>query len=433
ILERADRYFKAGEYDNAKIEYLNLLRLDNQNVTAFQQLGFIWFEQGVPFRAVPFLLKVRELAPQNVATRAKLALGFMAVGQPTEARKEALSILRQDPGNSDAIVLLADTSQSKEEIGATEQQLQQFPQRDKGAFHLASASLASRKGNLPGASDEVEQALAVDPKSSRAHLTMAYVYLLRKDPSRVGSELKTAADLAPLRSDERIRYAEFESATGAVDEAKASVQKITGQAPDYLPAWRLLAQITLTEKKYDESLALLENIFSRDPDSPEARMLQSEVWLAKGDTGKAIAVLDRLNSAYPNNAAIKYHLARAYLQSENLAQATAALQQAITANPDYAEAILLLGELNLRSGKAQNVVAATEDLRRKHPDLPQARLLLANAYQALGRLDDAAALFCEQIKTAPQSPEAYFFLGLILRQQEKADEARQAFEKTSEL
>src|SRR6266852_4000884 len=100
VLERADSYFKAGEYDKAKVEYLNLLRLDNQNVTAFRQIGFIWFEQGVPLRAIPFLLKVRELAPQNVAVRAKLALAFMAIGLAAEARKEAVSILQQDPGNS---------------------------------------------------------------------------------------------------------------------------------------------------------------------------------------------------------------------------------------------------------------------------------------------------------------------------------------------
>src|SRR5712692_8695186 len=122
VLERADRYFKAGEYDKAKIEYLNLLRLDNQNVTAFRQIGFIWFEQGVPLRAIPFLLKVRELAPKNIAARAKLALAFMAMGQSAEARKEAVSILQEDSANSDAIVLLADASQSKEEIAAAEQQ-----------------------------------------------------------------------------------------------------------------------------------------------------------------------------------------------------------------------------------------------------------------------------------------------------------------------
>src|SRR2546423_8010477 len=76
ILERAERYFKAGEYDKAKIEYLNVLRLDNQNIAAFQKIGFIWFEQGAPLRAAPFLLKARELAPQDVAARIELGRVF---------------------------------------------------------------------------------------------------------------------------------------------------------------------------------------------------------------------------------------------------------------------------------------------------------------------------------------------------------------------
>src|SRR5713226_2867664 len=134
VLERADRFFKAGEYDKAKIEYLNLLRLDNQNVTALQQLGFIWFEEGAPIRAIPFLYKLRELAPKNIAARAKLGLALMAVGDLTEARKDALSVLEQDSANAEAVVLLADASQSKEEIAATEQQLEKFPEKNTAAF-----------------------------------------------------------------------------------------------------------------------------------------------------------------------------------------------------------------------------------------------------------------------------------------------------------
>jgi tetratricopeptide (TPR) repeat protein len=433
ILARADQYFKAGEYDKAKIEYLNLLRVDHQDITAFQQLGFIWLEEGAPLRAIPFLLRVRELAPQNVAARGKLALGFMAVGEPAEARKEAVSILQQDPGNTDAIVLLADTSQSKEETAATEPQLQKFSQKNTAAFHLAAASLALKKGDIGAASDELQQAVAADPKSARAHLVMAHLYVLRKDQGHAGPELKTAADLAPLRSGERIKYAEFQAENGAADEAKASLQNIAKQAPDYLPAWRVLAQIAFREKRYDDALSLLENIFSRDAENPEARLLQSELWVAKGDGAKAIAVLDRLNTAYPNNAVVKYQLARAYLLSKNPAQAIAALEQAVAAKPGYTEAILSLAELNLRSGKAQAVVRTMEDLLKKQPDLPQARVLLADAYRALGRLEDAAAVFREEIKVAPESPRGYFLLGLILRQQKKNDEARQAFEKASEL
>src|SRR5207302_5526048 len=128
--QRADQYFKSGEYDKAKVEYMNVVRLDNQNVTSFQQLGFIWFEQGVPLRAIPFLLRVRELAPQNLAARTKLALGFMAIGEFADARKEAVSILKQDPGNSEATVILADASQSKEEIADAAEQVEKFPPKD---------------------------------------------------------------------------------------------------------------------------------------------------------------------------------------------------------------------------------------------------------------------------------------------------------------
>jgi Tfp pilus assembly protein PilF len=48
LLKRADQYFESGEYDKAKIEYLNLLKTDPQNATAISRLGTIWFEQGAP-------------------------------------------------------------------------------------------------------------------------------------------------------------------------------------------------------------------------------------------------------------------------------------------------------------------------------------------------------------------------------------------------
>ena len=433
ILERADRYFKAGDYDKAKVEYLNVLRVDGQNVTAFQQLGLIWLEQGVPLRAVPFLVRARDLSPQNVAIRAKLALAFMGAGDVADARKEALSVLQQDPANSDAMVLLAESSRTKEEFAGTEQQLQKFPNKNTAAFHIAAASFAVNKGDIGVATDELQQALAVDPKSAPAHLATGYLYLLRKDPAHAGPELKAAADLAPLRSGERIKYAEFKAGNGAADEAKAVLQSITKDAPDYLPAWRDLAQIAVEEKKYDEALSLLENVLSRNPVDPDARLLQAQIWLAKGDTAKATFNLDGINNDYPNNPLIKYNLARAYIASNHPAQAAAALEQAIAIKSDYADAIIVLAELNLRSGKAQSVALAMEDLCRKRPDLPQARSLLANAYKALGRLDDAAAVFRQQIKSTPESADAYMFLGLILRQQGKNDEARQAFEKVSEM
>jgi tetratricopeptide (TPR) repeat protein len=433
LLGEADNYFKAGDYDKAKVSYLNLLRSDQQNVTAFQQLGFIWFEQGDPFRAIPFLLKVRELAPQNIAARAKLALSLKAVGQSAEARKEALFILEQDAGNAEAILVLADTTQSKEEIAATEEQLQKFPQQETVPFHLASASLALRKKDMEGAANEVQKALAIDPKSRQAHLAMASIYELRKELGQTRLELKSAADLAPVRSVERIRYADFQAANGAIAEAKASLQEVTKKAPDYFPAWLSLAQIALREKKYDESLSLLENIFSRDPDNPDVRLFQADVLLTKGDTKKAVEVLERLDQTLPDAALVKYQLARAYLQNNNPNQAKMVLEKVISTSPNYVDAILLLAEINIHTGRSETVIEPLTDLLKRNPYLRRAAFILAAAYGSLDRFDDAAVILQEQARLAPQDPEAHMALGLTLRHAKRNDEARQAYEKAAEL
>ena len=433
LLVDADNYFKAGNYDSAKLTYLNVLQLNSQNALAFERIGAMWLEEGVPLRAGAFLVKASELAPKNAENRLRLARCYIAFGKLAEAKKEALKVIEQFPESGDAIVSLTEAARSKEDIGAAEQQLQKFPRKDGVSFHLASANLFLRKGDLTGVENALKQALVFDAKSSAAHMAMGVLRLFQKDPKQAGEELKTAADLAPARSTERLKYAQLMAGTGDTEEAKKVLNEMTKQAPDYLPAWCLLAEISLKDKKYDEALLLLENVFGRDGENVEGRRLEGEVRLAKGETKKSIAVLERLDQTYPASPIIKFQLARAYLQDNDFNQANLTLTQAISANPNYADAILLLAEINLRTGHADAVIAPITDLLRNTPALPRAHGLLADAYHLLGRLDDSAAAIREQIKLTPDDPQPQIFLGLILRQAKKNDEARKAFEKAAEL
>ena len=53
--KEGEQFFKSGEYDKAKIDYLKVLRLNPQNATAFARLGAIWLDEGAPLRAGRFL------------------------------------------------------------------------------------------------------------------------------------------------------------------------------------------------------------------------------------------------------------------------------------------------------------------------------------------------------------------------------------------
>jgi tetratricopeptide (TPR) repeat protein len=433
LLNRADTYFGAGEHDKAKIEYLNVLRVDPQNARAVQRLGSIWYDQGASLRAAPFLLKTRELIPDDIDSRVKLASVFMGVGQIEEARKEALAILEHSPVNEAVLPLLVEASRSQEERDDAEKRLHSLNASDKPGFHIALAALALRKGDVVSATGEVKQALSLDPNSVEAHLALAKIYWLQNDLTKADQEFKAAAELAGPKSVARLVYAEFKLRTGKAAEAKDRLKEITREFPDSLPAWRLLAQIALNEKQFDESLALNENILLRDPANIEARLLQAEIWLAKKEIKKGIEGLERLNTVYPELPVIRYTLARVYLQNNDAAKASVLLNQLVAANPDNLEALLLLGEANLRNGNAQQVVTSMLDLLAKRPDLVPAQILLAQAYQSLGRLDDAAAVFRERIKISPKSAQPYLMLGLILRQQNKIDEARRALEDAQRL
>ena len=190
FLAEADNYFKAGNYDKAKVSYLNVVRLDPQNALAFERIGAMWLEEGAPLRAGPFLVKASELEPKNAQNRIHLARCYLAAGRLADATKEALKVLEQVPDNGDAIVVLTDAARSNEEIEEAVQQLQKFPKKDDTSFHLASANLFLYKGDLGAASDALQQALAIDPKSSAAHMAMGDLHLLQKDPKQAGEELR---------------------------------------------------------------------------------------------------------------------------------------------------------------------------------------------------------------------------------------------------
>src|SRR5882757_8330041 len=401
--EKAERFYKAGEYDKAKIEYLNVIKIDQGDANAYARIGAMWVDEGVPLRAGAFLIKALELAPNDTGSRLNLARVYLAVGRISDARKEAMTILEKAPGNGEALLALVDTSRTPEEMSATEEQLAKFPQKDSAYYHLAAAAIAAKKSDLSAAEAALQRAVAADPNFAAAHSALAGLYLARKDNEKAGLELEKAAKLAKARSPETVRFAQFKVQNGAAEEAKAFLANVTKQAPDFHPAWPILGRIANNEKKYDDALKLVENALSRDPANIDARLVQAESWIAKGETKKAVDSIENLDRTYPESPIVKYSLARLYVQTNNLDQAVAAADQAVNLSPRFLDAILLRAELHLEKGDAQSVVDSLSAVVKQSPGLLRAELMLAEAYRALGRLDDAVAIVREQIKRSPQN------------------------------
>src|SRR5438874_13688523 len=137
--EKAEQFFKAGEYDKAKIEYLNVLKVDQSDANAYGRIGAMWLDEGAPLRAGAFLLKAIELAPNNIDNHLKLARVYLAMGRVADAGKDAITVLEKTPDSGQALLGLVDASQKPEDVATTEREVQKFPNKNDADYYLASA------------------------------------------------------------------------------------------------------------------------------------------------------------------------------------------------------------------------------------------------------------------------------------------------------
>jgi tetratricopeptide (TPR) repeat protein len=432
-LERADRFFGEGEHEKAKIEYMNVLRAKGPDAEVYMRLGQIWFEQGAPLSAGPFLAQAHQLQPEHVQNSTRLAQTLMLLGQRKQAGETAARLLQREPANKEALLLVAQAAQTPDEIATAEQLLEPFPDKSSPHFHLATAALLNQKGDSAAAEQHVDRALAADPKSADAHAIKASFHQSRGEVAEAERMLKTAAEIGAPRSGHHLAYAQLLFNSGRQEEAVAFLKEEAKKTPDYLPTWNLLARFALINKSWKEVETNVANVIRIDPDNFDARMLQAELWLVRGETTKAREHLERLDAAYPNVPEIKMALARAQAQNQKISQAVSTLEQSLAAAPNRADAVLALAELNIRSGKPQAAIKPLEDLLAARPELLNAQRLLTAAYQGAGRLDDAIAILRQQIIALPDWAEPYYSLGLILRTRGQNAEARDAFEKSAAI
>lgn len=433
VLEKANKYYVAAEYEMAVIEYQNVLQQDPANIAAIERLASIWEDRGSPMRSLAFLLRLKKAAPDKLDHRVRLGRLLLALGKVTEAREEALAVLDSSAGHAEAILLLTETVRSRDHIQRAEDELKRSDDSDGVPLRIALANLMLIRGEAESARTTLLRNVAMNPESTAAHLAMGDFYAMQSDQAKATAMFKRAAELATTRSSNRLRYADYLAQTGAMEEARNLLRETTRQVPDYMPAWRSLALIALTETDYQLALTLLDSVFKVDPVDYEGQLLRVRAWLGSGQIPKGIADLERISNEYPTIAAVHRDLATAHLRNNDSESAIVALQKAISQNPDDTDSILQWAHLNLRAGRAQPVAQAMIQLLAQRPNFVPSYPLLIEATRSLGQLDDVLRGVSQSLGTYPKNAYLHYLRGLILKEQKQAAEAMRSFETASEL
>lgn len=435
LLQTADEHYKAGDYDKAEVEYLNVLKAQRGNPRAVVRLGLIYTEQGRIGPAISYLRGAHTLVPEDLEVRYRLGQIQLSTGNPKEAQTEASYILEHRPQDPEAPILLAATISGPTEIEPIRARLLALPAPAPTGppVLIALAMLEARQGHLKECESLCRRALQADPGFAEAYTILGMVQLTQKNPAAATESFKKSAELSPPRSPRHLHYAQFLIRSDNLAGGKQVIEEITRKTPDYLPAWTALAEIALAEKKYPECESHLEKILSRDNNDLDALMLRGRLRLAQGRNADALTEFEKLAHNFPMVPAILFELSRAQVANEETGKAIATLNQLLTRAPNHAEATLLLASLNLRKGDVSSSVPMLKKLFQVRPDLIEAGLLLAEAYSIQGNPEDALTIYRQIEEKFPQNTRTPLLRGIALAQQKNYAEARVAFERAYAL
>ncbi|HBS35808.1 MAG TPA: hypothetical protein DEA50_12140, partial [Parvularcula sp.] len=198
-VKSGERFLEDGKLGMANVQFLNALKIDEQNVAALQGLSRIAEKKADYNQMFGLLQRLNRIDPKNVRVRLDLAKLYLLGDESADALDLADALITEDPKNAEALAVKAAT-----------------------LFRL---------GNSAEAVEFAGQSLAIDPKIADAVAVLASARVKEKDYEGALAILDKAiaADgSAPVLELLRVQVL---SALGRTDDIKAAYRKLVDKNP----------------------------------------------------------------------------------------------------------------------------------------------------------------------------------------------------------
>jgi len=180
--------------------------------------------------------------------------------------------------------------------------------------HISLGLLLARQNKPDEARPELAKATQLDPgEAGPALKARAWRALARidrdSDPAEASNDLLEALKLSPETPADTLLAGELAEKTGQYDAAEAAYRRVLAQQPDSPQANAGLAHLLIARKQYADAETLLRAALAKAPDDPTLTAQLATV-LAAQDKAEALPLLQKLQAAHPSDSAITRMLAQ---------------------------------------------------------------------------------------------------------------------------
>jgi protein O-GlcNAc transferase len=331
----------------------------------------------------------------------EIASEMHRAGQFQRAEAMYVEILRQDPGNVDAIHLLG--------------------------------VLANQGGRPDVAIELIKRALSKRPGEPLILLNYADALAANGQREEAVSHYYRALEIAPDYLDALNNLSRTLGQLSRFEESATVAERALKAVPDDENAHNNLGNALRAMNRNVDAVPHYEAALAKNPQFVEA---MNNLGLALTSIGFLDAGILKLREAInlrPSLAEPHNNLGVILSNFGRNAEAITSFETALKLDPKHLDARNNLAAALRAMGRPGESLKEFEEITKIQPLNPKMQLNYAYTLKEVGRLDDALAATNKYIEAQPESSHGLFVRGLILRELQRPDEAIDAFRAALEL
>jgi tetratricopeptide (TPR) repeat protein len=368
------------DYRRAALEFKNALKAKPRDAESYYQLGLADIGANDFRGALQCFQKALEVAPKHPGARLNLAKVLASAGNPAllnEANKRLLSLLTEDPDNTDALNTLAATELRLGKVQDAMQHLSRLLQSDPrqlaSSVLLAEAMWAQR--DLKGAEDVLKQACEKDATAASPRIALGGFYASVNRLSDAEREYRRALEMAPENPEAQYALALLWTQQGRNQEAEGIFRRLANASDATYKAF--LGIFLFESGRRDEAVREFERLNTADPDDRRARTRLVAAYRALNRTADAERLLVAALKKNPTDLDALLQRSELYIAGKLYVKAEADLNEVLHYRPTSGEAHYILATIRKVQGSSLTQRQELSDAIRLSPYLLKARIELA--------------------------------------------------------
>jgi tetratricopeptide (TPR) repeat protein len=328
-----------------------------------------------------------------------LAQTYEGLQRYQEAFEEMRQVVELDQNNLDVRVKLGNyylvgAKQSPASVSEAERLAKEVLQKDPNHIEgrILMGSVLFAQDHRKEAFDQLNSAIAIDPKRVESYLSLARFYMMTKDMATAEATFQRAISVNESSALARYEYGKFLVQTDRKDAAETEFVKAVQVEPSNREARFVLASFYLVNKRLDKAEESYKALADLNNDKPEGRAVLADFYSSVGRLDEAVAIYREVAAKAPDYTQGHYRLGEIMLMKGDGAGAKNEVDAVLKNDAHDRQALILRARIEMQNGATGDLKVAIEDLQevlRQEPNSRAGLFFMADANFRLGQIDQA--------------------------------------------